>query len=134
VLAFVLREQLMHACRALSGKAGQNLLHKETVYKPSAFANPGSRMNYQLLVRRKRWVPAIAEKGERVIRAGSDDTGARKYDACLIEMEPLSVDLRRVCRFADMCMFVCMTVASREDNHITRLSRQIRPTNVAPVG
>jgi len=43
----------MDACRALSGKAEQQLLHKESVYKPSPHLNPG-RTNYQLLVGRGR--------------------------------------------------------------------------------
>lgn len=44
------RPQLLHACRALSGKLEQTLLHKETVFKAMPHLNPGSRANYQLLV------------------------------------------------------------------------------------
>ena len=44
------RPQLLHACRALSGKLEQALLHKETVFKAMPHLNPGSRANYQLLV------------------------------------------------------------------------------------
>ena len=60
-------EQLMHACRALAGKPEQQLLHKESVYKASAAANPG-RVNYQLMLRLGKTASGSGDGGEKYVQ------------------------------------------------------------------